>query len=456
MKIKLLVAPLAVMAAMSATAQDKAIFSDLSPENVTDTATGQMPAKWTFDDCVDWAIRNSTDVRKIMLSILQADEEIGAAKDAWLPSVGFSTSHSFTNYPSPEEGRNGNTYGSSYGINASWTVWEGNIRKYRLESAKIARQQQDLAGDDAIKNIKLGILQAYLNTMYAKEAVEIARQTLEVSTSQTERAKRLMESGRSSKVEYAQIESQMAQDQYNLVQAESNFASSKMTLKKILQLGLDYDMELADFSFSDADVNTPLPTMDQTYSFAASWLPGIKSNDLSKEIYANDIKIAKAGNLPTIALQGGVGSGYTSGGPSWSSQMGHGFNENIGLSLSVPIYDGNATRRSVAKAKLAALEYDLNKENLLDELSQTIESLYIEANNSKAKYASGIKQLEATQLTAQLVDRQFELGYVNPLDLLTAHNNLVNAKLELLQSKFMAILSNKTINYYATTEVSLP
>lgn len=444
------------MAAMSATAQDKAIFSDLSPENVTDTATGQMPAKWTFDDCVDWAIRNSTDVRKIMLSILQADEEIGAAKDAWLPSVGFSTSHSFTNYPSPEEGRNGNTYGSSYGINASWTVWEGNIRKYRLESAKIARQQQDLAGDDAIKNIKLGILQAYLNTMYAKEAVEIARQTLEVSTSQTERAKRLMESGRSSKVEYAQIESQMAQDQYNLVQAESNFASSKMTLKKILQLGLDYDMQLADFSFSDADVNTPLPTMDQTYSFAASWLPGIKSNDLSKEIYANDIKIAKAGNLPTIALQGGVGSGYTSGGPSWSSQMGHGFNENIGLSLSVPIYDGNATRRSVAKAKLAALEYDLNKENLLDELSQTIESLYIEANNSKAKYASGIKQLEATQLTAQLVDRQFELGYVNPLDLLTAHNNLVNAKLELLQSKFMAILSNKTINYYATTEVCLP
>lgn len=456
MKIKLLVAPLAVMAAMSATAQDKAIFSDLSPENVTDTATEQMPAKWTFDDCVDWAIRNSTDVRKIMLSILQADEEVGAAKDAWLPSVGFSTSHSFTNYPSPEEGRNGNTYGSSYGINASWTVWEGNIRKYRLESAKIARQQQDLAGDDAIKNIKLGILQAYLNTMYAKEAVEIARQTLEVSTSQTERAKRLMESGRSSKVEYAQIESQMAQDHYNLVQAESNFSSSKMTLKKILQLGLDYDMELADFSFSDADVNTPLPTMDQTYSFAASWLPGIKSNDLSKEIYANDIKIAKAGNLPTIALQGGVGSGYTSGGPSWSSQMGHGFNENIGLSLSVPIYDGNATRRSVAKAKLAALEYDLNKENLLDELSQTIESLYIEANNSKAKYASGIKQLEATQLTAQLVDRQFELGYVNPLDLLTAHNNLVNAKLELLQSKFMAILSNKTINYYATTEVSLP
>ena len=64
--------------------------------------------------------------------------------------------------------------------------------------------------------------------------------------------------------------------------------------------------------------------------------------------------------------------------------------------------------------------------------------------------------MEATELTAQLVDRQFELGYVNPLDLLTAHNNLFNARLELLQSKFMAILSNKTITFYATQEVAIP
>ncbi|MDE6533443.1 MAG: TolC family protein [Muribaculaceae bacterium] len=446
----------AFMAPLTASAQDAGIFANPSIGDVTESDSKKMPDKWTFDDCVNWAVENSTDVRKILLSALQADEEIGAAKDAWLPNVGFATSHSFTNYPSPDEGRSANVYGSSYGINAAWTVWEGNIRKYRLESAKIARQQQNLAGDDVVKNIKLGILQAYLNTMYAKEAVEIARQTLEVSTSQTERARRLMESGRTSKVEFAQIESQMAQDQYNLVQAEGNLASTKMTLKTILELGIDYDMQLADLSFSDSDINAILPSMTETYAAAAAWLPGIKSNDLSKEIYDNDIKIAKAGNLPTISLQGGLGSGYTSGGKSWASQMGHGFNENIGLSLSVPIYDGNATRRSVAKAKLAALEYDINKENLLNDLSQTIESLYIEAENSKARYTSGLKQLEATQLTAQLVDRQFELGYVAPLDLLTAHNNLVNAKLELLQSKFMAILANKTIGYYATTEMNLP
>lgn len=431
-------------------------FAEVSKDEVIAPSSIQMPTRWTFDDCVNWAVENNTDVRKTLLSILQADEEIGTAKDAWLPSVGFSTNHSFTNYPSPENERS-NTYGSSYGINASWTVWEGNIRKYKLESAKILRQRTQLDGDDLVKDLKLNILQAYLNIMYAKEAVEIAAKTLEVSESQTERARRLMESGRTSKVDFAQIESQSAQDRYNLVQAESNYATAKMSLKKILTLGLDYDFQIADIAFSDNDVTSPLPPMDQVYTFAASWLPEFKSNELNKEIYSNDIKIAKAGYMPTISLQGSVGTGYVSGnGLAWGSQMKGSFNENVGVTLSIPIYDGNATRRAVAKANLASMEYDLNRTQLMDDLSQTIESLYIDATNSQAKYTSGLKQLEAVEMTAELVDRQFDLGLVNPLELLTAHNNLLNARLELLQNKFMAVLANKTINFYATTQVSIP
>ena len=197
--------------------------------------------------------------------------------------------------------------------------------------------------------------------------------------------------------------------------------------------------------------------MDQVYTFASTWLPELKSNELSKQIYANDVKIAKAGYLPSISLQGSLGTGYNSGGSlSWGSQMKGAFNENIGVTLSIPIFDGNSTRRAVAKANLAAMEYDLDQKQLLDNLSQTIESLYIDANNAKAKYTSGITQLEATQTTADLVDRQFDLGLVNPLELLTAHNNLLNARLELLQSKFMAVLARKTIDFYATTQIYIP
>lgn len=432
------------------------MFSDVSVRDVKRDSSVVAWAEWSYDDCVDIAIANNPDIRRTIISILQAEQDIESAKDAYLPTVDFATSQGFTNYPKPADGRNANAYNSSYGVNASWTVWEGNARKYRLESSRLMRRQQELAGEDLVKELKLQILRAYLNIMYSHEAVAIAKQTLEVSTAQAERARKLMEAGRSSIVEVAQIESQRAQDEYNVVEAESSLASYKMTMKQLLALGIDDDFEIDRTAFPDGAVNELLPSMDATYRAAQSWLPELRSNELSKDIYANDVKVAKAGRMPNVALQGGLGTGYTSGGRSWSWQMSRGFNEYIGLSLSVPIFDGNKTRRAVAKANIAALEYDVNRDNLLDDLSQTIENLYIEARSARARYESGIARLAAMEETDRLVNRQFELGAVNPLDLLTAHNNLLSARLEQLQNKYMAILSTKTIQFYNTQQVSIP
>ncbi len=433
-------------------------FTDVTAEQVT-SVSAQTPvqAVWTYSDCVQWAIEHNTDIRETLISILKADQDMLSAKDAYLPTVDFSTGHSFTNYPSPATGRTSNTYNSNYGVNASWTVWEGNARRYRLESSKLLREQQELAGEDVVKDLKLEILNAYLQILYSHEAIAIAKQTLEVSTSQTDRTRKLVEAGRSSKVDLAQIESQNAQDRYNLVQAETSLANNKLAMKKLLALSLDADFEVdTSVIFSDSEVNALLPSIESTYDSAIAWLPQFKSNELSKSIYANDVKVAKSGRLPNISLQGGIGTGYISGGDTWTRQMGHSFNEYIGLSLSVPVFDGNKTKREIAKANISSLEYDVNRDRLLNNLSQTIENLYTEARNARAKYESGIARLEASELTSSLVDRQFELGLVNPLELLTAHNNLLSARLEQLQNKYMAILSNKTIEFYNTQQISLP
>ena len=426
-------------------------------QQVISPADSVMSDVWTFDDCLNWAKSHNIDLRKSWLSLLLADEDVKSAKDAWLPTVDFSTSHSFTNYPAPGDGQKNNLYSSSYGIGASWTVWEGNTRKYKLESSKLMRRQQEYAGESIIVNLELGILQAYMNIMYNKEAIDIARQTLEVTNTQLARAKRLMDTGRISKVEYAQFESQQAQDSYSVVQAENAYASAKMTLKKLLELGISYDINVADVSFPNDEALAPLPAAQDVYEYASTWLPDIKSNEINKDIYEYDIKTAKAGYMPRISLSGSIGSGYTTAGNNgWGTQMKNGLNEMVGLSLSVPIFDGNATKRAVAKAKLNALEYELQQESLLNTLSQTIESLYIDARGAQAKYRSGLTQLDATQLTSDLVNRQFELGSVNTLEWLTAHNNLLNARLELLQSKYMSILSAKTIEYYASQKITLP
>lgn len=455
MASRLLVSLGGLLVCVSAQAEEPLPADTITVADITAAPTVAAPAVWTFSDCLNWALENNTDMRRTMLNILAARQDVLSAKDAWLPTVDFSTNQSFTNYPSANAAVN-NAYGSSYNLGAAWTVWDGNARKYRSESAKLLEQQQAIAGDDVVKTLKLGVLEAYLNIMYAGEAVKIAEQTLQVSTSQAERALKLAASGRTSDVESAQMESQRAQDAYNLTMARSNFENAKMTLKKILTLGIGYDLQLADANFADSDVLAPLPAQLEVYNLAAEWLPQLRSNELAKSIYSNDVKIAKSGALPSVSLQGGVATGYNSGNSAgWASTMGNNFNENIGLTLRVPIFDGNSTKRAVAKARLAELEYDLNKKELLDNLSQTIEGLYIDATNARSKYEAGLVQLSAVEKNNELVNRQFELGYVKPLDLLSAHNNLLNARLELLQSKYMAILAAKTINYYATQQLDV-
>lgn len=426
-------------------------------ETITDQVETNQQTVWSYYDCVEWAKAHNVDLRKLQLEVSQSEVDVKSAKDAWLPTVDFSMNHGYSNYPSPQEGQKSNSYSSSYGINAGWTIWDGNKRKYQIESSEILLQERELAAESQIDDLEIGILQAYLNILYNKEAIEIAKQTLEVSTFQAERTKKLTDSGRLSKVEYAQIESQRAQDVYSVVQAESSYASAKMNLKKILELGLSDDLSIAELEFSDDLVMVALPGKEEVYKYACSWNPQIKSNDLNATVLENDIKVAKAGYLPKIGLTAGVGTGYgTNVKGGWGTQMENSLNENIGISFSIPIFDGNSTKRSVAKARLSSLEGELTDEQLRNELSQTIENLYIEARSSQAKYISGLKQVESAELTAELVDRQFDLGLVNPLELLTAHNDLLNARLSLLQSKYMAILSIKMIEFYATQTITLP
>ena len=109
----------------------------------------------------------------------------------------------------------------------------------------------------------------------------------------------------------------------------------------------------------------------------------------------------------------------------------------------------------MAKARIDKLNTSLRLQSKLNEVAQSVESYHIEAQNAQAKYISGKKQLESAELTDELTNEQFRLGMVNTLDLLSSHNALLNARQELLQSKYMAILNLKMLDFYLNREINL-
>ena len=225
----------------------------------------------------------------------------------------------------------------------------------------------------------------------------------------------------------------------------------------MLELGIGYDMQIDSIDFDEAVILQPLPDKADVYNTAIAWLPEVQQVALQQDMSELDIKIAKSGYMPTITLNGSVGTGTNSSSSySFGNQMKNNFNEQIGISLSIPIFDGKQTKSEVAKARVSRLNTILDYRSLLNDVAQTIETAYLDARNSQAQYASGKESVRSAALTDELTNEQFRLGLVNTLDLLSSHNALLTARLQLLQSKYMALLNLKMLDYYQHKGITLP
>jgi outer membrane protein len=409
---------------------------------------------WSYQDCLNYARQHNISLQKSKLNEQSSDYDLEAAQAQWQPTLDFATSQNYTNTPWAN-GSNKNVYASSYGLNAGWTVWDGGVRQNDIKSAKLKQSIDALATEDISRTLETDLLQVYINILYAKENIEIYKEAVALSEKQTERAKALMESGRLSKVDYAQLKAQLEQDNYALVNAQGTYDSRRMELKKLLELGISDDITLEDVNWTADEVLALLPTMESTYELAVGNDVQLQSLDLEKEDAEIAIKTAKAGKLPKISLNAGIGTSYISGGQSFASQIKHGVNENIGLSLSIPLLDNKKTKVAVAKANINSLNADLDKISRETELAQSVESWYIDARAAQARFAAAEEQVNAASISNDYVNEQFNVGLAVTVELMNAHNTLLEAKHSQLQAKYMAMLGKKMIGYYRTTKVDM-
>jgi len=292
--------------------------------------------------------------------------------------------------------------------------------------------------------------------LYARESIEICRGAAEVSKAQAERSRQLMEAGKASRVDCAQLESQAEQDRYALVNAQGTYATRCLELKKLLELGLDTEVALADVSWSRDKILATLPPAEETYSLAMTNDPELESLALQREGSELDIKLAKAGKMPRISLNAAVGTGYNAPGGAFGTQLKQSFGETLGLTFSLPIFDNKKTRSAVARARVQQLDADLDIDSRENELSQDVENWYVDTRSAQSRYLSAEEQLKAAQLSEELSNAQFELGLCNAVELMTAHNSVTEAQFTLLQAKYMAMLGRKMIDYYREAKVTLP
>lgn len=418
------------------------------------TATiASAQTSWTYADCVAYAREHNISLQKSRLKEETSAYDLEEAKAQWQPSLDFSTTHTLSNTPWADG--NKNSYNSSYGLNAGWTVWNGGLRENTIRQSQLRTEIDRLDTGDIMRTLETDLLQVYMNILYAREAIGIYEEAVKVSEAQADRARQLMEAGKLSKVDYASLNSQYEQDKYSLVNARGTYDTRRMELKQLLELGIDDNISLADVEWTAEQVLAQLPPIDDSYRLALETDLRIRGLEMEKSSSDLDIAIAKAGRLPKISLNAGVGTGYFAPGGAFGTSLKQAWNENIGLTLAIPILDNKKTKTAVARAKVTRLGAELDIEKRRTDLAQTVENWYIDTRSAQSRFEAAETQLESAQLTEELTDERFRLGYVNTVELMNAHKAYIEARHTLLQAKYMAMLGQKMIEFYRNAKITL-
>lgn len=430
-------------------------------------AEDDMPKQWTLRNCIDYALEHNITIRRNRINVESTQEDVKTAKADFLPSLSGNISQRIVNRPNSASGtiisgdnittsESKTSYNGSYGIDANWTVYNGNKRVNTLKQQQLNSRVAELTVDESENSIEENITQLYVQILYSAEAVKVNESTLEVSRKEFERGQELFNAGSIASSDLAQLEAQVSNDNYQLVTSQTTLQNYKLQLKQLLELDGDFEMDLFLPPLDDSSVLIPLPTKDDVYQTALNLRPEIESSKLNIEASDMNIKIARAGYIPSLSLSAGIGTTNANGNDfSFSEQVKQNWNNSIGLTLSIPIFDKRQTKSAVNKAKLQRQTSELDLMDNQKTLYKTIESLWLSANSAQQQYVAATQKLKSTQASYALVSEQFNLGMKNTVELLTEKNNLLSAQQETLQAKYTAILNAGLLRLYQGEEIDL-
>ena len=412
-------------------------------------ATAQEASKtWTLQECLDYAYQNNIQVRQSRNNQLSGIEDTKQAKAALFPSLVASTTQSYTNYPSSEVTDN-NSYTGTYGITAGMTIFDGGKLRTEVKRQKVQNQMDALSVEESVNDIRIAIVQAYMQCLYAADAVRINRSTAEASKAQRDRAEEMLRTGSISRVDFAQLQSQYSSDEYQIVVAGSTLDNYKLQLKQLLELDIMEEMNPAVPGVKEENVLKALPPKNEVYETALKVMPQIRRGELGIEAAKLEEKSARAGFFPSISLSASVGTGHMSNNDFESgSQIWNRFNENVGLTLNIPIFSNRKNRTAVNKAKIALNDSYLEWTSLQKELLRNVESAYLDAVSAQAQYLSAREKEKYARESYELTSEQFRVGVKNTVELITAQNEYSAAQQQVLQAKYLTLLSIELLNIY--------
>jgi outer membrane protein len=413
---------------------------------------------WDLDTCINYAKKNNIQINSTRLSQQTSQQQYLLAKAAKLPNLAGTASETVAhgNNVTSYNGTLGShfTTQGSYGLTSDVTLFNGGLLNNTISQANIAVQQANYAIIQEENDITLQITQAYLQVLLDKENLIYYHDLVNTSIAQTKLEQQRYNVGSVARKDLIQLQADQATDQYTLVQGQNSERGDLLTLKQLLLVPTDTHFDIVKPDTLVAG-DTTATSLQEAEDIALKTRPEVKNSELGVQIAQYGVKIAKAGYLPTLSGGAGFSSGYVNGSPSYFSQLNSNFYQDLGLTLSIPIFTRRTVKTQVEEAKINVEQADLTLNNTRITLSQTVERAWLNFQNAKGQYDAAETQFKFYQESFRIASEQLKVGVASIVDFLVQKNEYIQSEQSFVQAKYNMILTLKIYDFYKGMPIKL-
>ena len=416
---------------------------------------GAWAQPWTLPQCIRHALENNLTIRQGEISVRQSEIELNTARNRRLPGVSAGASESFSAGRSllgnNTYATNTNSTSTNFNIGADVPVFQGfqirnNIAAARLNLAAATADLEKIKDD-----IRVAVAQAFVQVLYNQEILDVAEGQIEIDSLQVERLTELLRNGKASAAELAQQKASYAQSVYQRTQAANNLRLSLLDLSQLLELP-DADGFSVVRPAAEGLEPRLLESAEDVYAAAVERKASIQAEQKRLEAAQARVDVAKGAFLPSVSLSGGVGTGYytssLAASSSFADQMKNNFSQQLGLSLSIPIFARMGNRNNLRAAELSARTQELQLESARKSLYKEIQQAWYAARASQDRYYSSVQVVESARESFELVSAKYENGKANITEFNEAKNTLMRAESDLVQARYEQLYQTRLLSFY--------
>ncbi len=458
------------------------------------TSRAQTEKKWTLEECINYALEHNINIKKQLLNVEYQDELLLQSKLGMLPNINGFVSHGY-NWgqridPFTNEFASSRVRSNNLNLSADLNLFSGLQQTNTIKRNLLNKQAAQYDADAYKDEISISVATAYLQVLYNKEFVQIAKDQLEISNQQVDRTKKLVEAGTLAKGDLLTIQAQAASEQLSVVNAENNLSIALLTLTQLLELPTTkgFDIDVPELGLIEAPDNVMSP--ENIYTTAVEIRPEIKSAETKVESSKRSLGIARGSYYPSLSLSSSWGSGYSGNNKvgtdpftqqipigftentheaviaertvyqsyspkSFGDQLSENRNESVMLSLRIPIFNGWRSRSSVAQAKISVENANLDLQLQKNNLYKTIQQAYNDAASALNKHKASLLKLEATKESFTYAEKKFNVGLINSVDYNNAKKEYNRALSEQIQAKYEFVFKMTVIDFYLGKPLTL-